>query len=137
MVLDDASLTNTGQSSADVLGVPGTVVSAKLTSHLLREVMARGLAEDRWSRWLTNSTTRSRSVRANRFPRMVMPYSVSATSMDRFWCVTMISCEVSRSSAAGARDRLGCAVDSTAMWLIRPPCPGDGARAVQAPEQVV
>ena len=54
MVLDDASLTNTGQSSADVLGVPGTVVSAKLTSHLLREVMARGLAEDRWSRWLTN-----------------------------------------------------------------------------------
>jgi len=42
MVLDDGRLTGTGQSSADVLGVPGTVVAAKLTSHLLREVMARG-----------------------------------------------------------------------------------------------
>jgi len=42
MVLDDASLTGTGQSSADVLGVPGTVVAATLTSHLLREIMDRG-----------------------------------------------------------------------------------------------
>jgi TPR repeat protein len=41
-VLDDASLTGTGQSSADVLGVPGTEVAAKLTGHLLREVVARG-----------------------------------------------------------------------------------------------
>jgi TPR repeat protein len=41
-VLDDASLTGTGQSSADVLGVPGTEVAAKLTGHLLEEVMARG-----------------------------------------------------------------------------------------------
>ncbi len=41
-VLDDASLTGTGQSSADVLGVPGTVVAAKLTSHLLREIVIRG-----------------------------------------------------------------------------------------------
>lgn len=41
-VLDDANLTGTGQSSADVLGVPGTVVAGKLTSHLLREIVIRG-----------------------------------------------------------------------------------------------
>ena len=41
-VLDDASLTGTGQSSADVLGVSGTEVAAKLTGHLLQEVVARG-----------------------------------------------------------------------------------------------
>ena len=41
-VLDDASLTGTEQSSAQVLGVPGTVVAAKLTSHLLREIVVRG-----------------------------------------------------------------------------------------------
>ena len=40
-VLDDASLTGTGQSSADVSGVPGTVVTEKLTGHLLREIVAR------------------------------------------------------------------------------------------------
>ena len=40
-VLDDASLTGTGQSSADVLGVPGTVMAQKLTVHLLREIVAR------------------------------------------------------------------------------------------------
>jgi len=41
-VLSDASLTGTGQSSADVLGVPGTVVAAKLTGHLVHEIAARG-----------------------------------------------------------------------------------------------
>ena len=41
-VLDDASLTGTGQSSADVLGIPGTEVAVKLTGHLLREIVARG-----------------------------------------------------------------------------------------------
>jgi TIR domain/SEC-C motif len=41
-VLDDDSLTGTGQSSADVLEVPGTVLAAKLTGHLLREFMVRG-----------------------------------------------------------------------------------------------
>ena len=41
-LLDDASLTGTGQSSADVLGVPGTVVAAKLTRHLLQEIVIRG-----------------------------------------------------------------------------------------------
>lgn len=40
-VLDDASLTGTGQSSADVLGVPGTAVAEKLTEHLLREIISR------------------------------------------------------------------------------------------------
>jgi len=34
-VLDDASLTGTGQSSADVLEIPGTVIADKLTGHLL------------------------------------------------------------------------------------------------------
>jgi hypothetical protein len=41
-VLDDASLTGTGQSSADVLGVAGAAVAQKLTTHLLREVVSRG-----------------------------------------------------------------------------------------------
>jgi tetratricopeptide (TPR) repeat protein len=41
-VLDDSSLTDTGQSSADVLGVPGALVAAKLTGHLLQEIVVRG-----------------------------------------------------------------------------------------------
>ncbi len=41
-VLDDAGLTGTGQSSAEVLGVPGTVLADKLTEHLVREIMLRG-----------------------------------------------------------------------------------------------
>jgi hypothetical protein len=41
-VLDDASLTQTGQSSADVLGVPGTVLADSLTRHIVREIMLRG-----------------------------------------------------------------------------------------------
>ena len=41
-VLDDAGLTGTGQSSADVLGVPGTVLADRLTGHLVREIMLRG-----------------------------------------------------------------------------------------------
>ena len=42
-VLDDASLTGQGQSSADLLGVPGTVLAGKLTGNLRREIVARGL----------------------------------------------------------------------------------------------
>jgi tetratricopeptide (TPR) repeat protein len=41
-VLDDVSLTGTGQSSAGVLGVQGSVVAEKLAGHLVREVMLRG-----------------------------------------------------------------------------------------------
>ena len=41
-VLDDASLTETGKSSAQVLGVRSTVLAEKLTSYLLREIVARG-----------------------------------------------------------------------------------------------
>ena len=41
-VLDDASLTGTGRSSAEVLGVPGGVVAEKLTAHLLRDIVTRG-----------------------------------------------------------------------------------------------
>ena len=41
-VLDDAGLTGTGQSSADVLGVPGTVLAEKLTDHLVRQIVLRG-----------------------------------------------------------------------------------------------
>jgi tetratricopeptide (TPR) repeat protein len=41
-VLDDVSLTGTGESSADVLGVPGTVLAEKLTAYLLREIVDRG-----------------------------------------------------------------------------------------------
>ena len=41
-VLDDAGLTGIGQSSADVLGVPGTVLADRLTGHLVREIIVRG-----------------------------------------------------------------------------------------------
>jgi hypothetical protein len=41
-VLDDASLTGTGQSAADVLGVPCMVLAEKMTTHLLREIVVRG-----------------------------------------------------------------------------------------------
>jgi len=41
-VLDDPWLTGTGQSSADVLGVPGTVLADRLTGHLVREIIVRG-----------------------------------------------------------------------------------------------
>jgi len=41
-VLDDAALTGTGQSSAEVLGVPGGVLAEMLGRHLVREIMVRG-----------------------------------------------------------------------------------------------
>ncbi len=41
-VLDDAVRTGTGQASAEILGVSGTVVAEKLTGHLVREIMFRG-----------------------------------------------------------------------------------------------
>jgi hypothetical protein len=41
-VLDDAGLTGTGQSSAEALGVPGTVLADRQTGHLVREIMFRG-----------------------------------------------------------------------------------------------
>ena len=41
-VLDDAAVTGTGQSSAEVLGVPAEVLAEKLTGHLVREIMVRG-----------------------------------------------------------------------------------------------
>jgi hypothetical protein len=40
-VLDDASLTGTGLSSADVLGIPAGVVTDKLTGHLLQQIGLR------------------------------------------------------------------------------------------------
>ena len=41
-VLDDASLTGLRHSSADLLGVPGTVLAEKLTSNLVRQIVVRG-----------------------------------------------------------------------------------------------
>ena len=41
-VLDDADLTGTGQSSAEVLGTPGAVVVDRLTGHLVQEIIVRG-----------------------------------------------------------------------------------------------
>ena len=41
-VLDDAELTGPWQSSADVLGVPGSVLADRLTGHLMREIIVRG-----------------------------------------------------------------------------------------------
>jgi hypothetical protein len=40
-VLDDASLTGQGQSSADALGISAAVISEKLTGHLLQQITAR------------------------------------------------------------------------------------------------
>lgn len=40
--LDDADLTGTGRSSADVLGVPAGLLAEKLTGHLVREILIRG-----------------------------------------------------------------------------------------------
>ena len=39
-VLDDASLTETGQSSADILGVPAGVIAEKLTDNLVQRIKA-------------------------------------------------------------------------------------------------
>ncbi len=41
-VLDDPSLTGTGQSSADVLGLPVGVLADKLTTYMLREIISNG-----------------------------------------------------------------------------------------------
>jgi hypothetical protein len=41
-VLDDAELTGTEQSSADVLGVPAAVLADRLTGHLVRKIIVRG-----------------------------------------------------------------------------------------------
>jgi hypothetical protein len=41
-VLDNAELTGTGQSSAELLGVSGTVLADTLTGHLVREIIVRG-----------------------------------------------------------------------------------------------
>ena len=40
--LDDASLTGTGRSSADLLGVPAGVLDETLAGHLIREIVIRG-----------------------------------------------------------------------------------------------
>ncbi len=41
-VLDDVGRTGIGQSSAELLGVPGAVLAEKLNGHLLLEIMVRG-----------------------------------------------------------------------------------------------
>ena len=41
-MLDNAELTGAGRSSADVLGVPGSVLADRLTGHLVREIIVRG-----------------------------------------------------------------------------------------------
>ncbi len=41
-VLDDAAVTGTGQSSAEVLGLPDVVLTETLAGHLVREIMVRG-----------------------------------------------------------------------------------------------
>ena len=41
-VLDDPEITGTGQSSAELLGMPGGVLAETLAGHLLREIMVRG-----------------------------------------------------------------------------------------------
>ena len=41
-VLDDPDITGTGQSSAELLGVPGVVLAETLAGHLVREIVVRG-----------------------------------------------------------------------------------------------
>jgi tetratricopeptide (TPR) repeat protein len=41
-VLDDPAVTGTGQSSAELLGVPGSVLAETLAGDLVREIMVRG-----------------------------------------------------------------------------------------------
>jgi hypothetical protein len=41
-VLDDSTLTGTAQSSAEVLGVPASVLAEALANHLVQEIMVRG-----------------------------------------------------------------------------------------------
>src|SRR5260370_11231700 len=41
-VLDDATMTGTEQSSAQLLGIPATVFAEELTGHLVREILIRG-----------------------------------------------------------------------------------------------
>ncbi len=41
-MLDDAAVTGTGQSSAEVLGLPDVVLAETLAGHLVREIMVRG-----------------------------------------------------------------------------------------------
>ena len=48
-VLDDASLTGTGQSSAQVLGLPATTLAKTLTGHLVREILLRGSGGGPWT----------------------------------------------------------------------------------------
>jgi len=40
--LDDANLTDTGQSSTDILGVSSAVLADRLTAHLVQEILLRG-----------------------------------------------------------------------------------------------
>ena len=42
VVLDDATITGTERSSAQLLGIPATVLAEKLTGHLVREIVMRG-----------------------------------------------------------------------------------------------
>ena len=42
VVLDDATITGTEQSSAQLLGISATVLAEKLTGHLVREIVMRG-----------------------------------------------------------------------------------------------
>ena len=41
-VLDDPDITGTGQSSAELLGMPGGVLAEMLAGHMVREIMVRG-----------------------------------------------------------------------------------------------
>ena len=55
-VLDDASLTGTAKSSADVLEVPGSVLAEELTGSLFWEIVARGAQVAHWHHWPTSLT---------------------------------------------------------------------------------
>jgi hypothetical protein len=65
-VLDDASVTGQCQSSAELLGVPATVLAEKLTTCCGRSWSADHGA-DRWSHWPPNRTTTRLICRASRF----------------------------------------------------------------------
>jgi hypothetical protein len=66
-VLDDAELTGTGQSSADVLGVPGAVLADRLTATWYGRSLSADLAAGRW-RCSGRSRTVARLARSSSRP---------------------------------------------------------------------
>lgn len=69
-LLGDATLTGTGQSSAEALGLSVQRITETLVRNIIEEILARGRAADRWLRWPTSSITTSLTCRPNTPPAL-------------------------------------------------------------------